>query len=138
MSFTASVKKWQQQDPVDFAKALPGLVKVVNVTYQSVTQTFLTIPAFSIVKDVTVIRTTKWNAAPTTFEIGKQGDTDWLVNTTQANVDGNIPAGEDAGTEVISINKTVTSDTPIVLTLNHGAATAGSGYVMVRYEELAR
>jgi hypothetical protein len=138
MSFTASVNKWQQQDPVDFAKALPGLVKVVNVTYQSVTQTMFTAPAYSILREAIIVRTTKWNAAPATFHIGKGGDTDWLVNTTQANVDGNIPVGEDAGTEVISINKTVTSDTPIVLTLNHGAATAGSGYVMVRYEELAR
>lgn len=132
-----SVKIWDEADPRDYIKALPALALFKAVTYQSATLTLGTVPANSRIVEVCVVRTTRWTTI-TTFEIGKSGDTDWLATTAQANVNGAIDAGEDGNVEVISVNKVVTSDTDIVLTLNQGAASAGAGYVMVKFEELDR
>lgn len=132
-----AIKDFQSTDPADFANLLTGQVIIKAITYASATQTLGTVPANSLITAVRVIRTTAWSAI-TTFEVGKSGDTDWLVNTTQANVTDALDSGEAGNAEVIAVNKVVTSATPIVLTLNQGAASAGAGYVVVEYVELSR
>lgn len=135
--FTPNLAKFQETDPADFFKGLPHQAIVKRVTYQSATQTLGTIPANSLILSRKVVRTTKWNVV-TTFEIGKSGDTDWLMTTAQANVTGNIPAGETAGVEEVAGAKAVTVATDIVLTLNQGAASAGAAYVVIEYQPLVR
>lgn len=132
-----SIAKYLQQDPLDFFRGLNSLAIVKRITYQSATQTIGTIPANSIILTRRVVRLTKWDAV-TTFEVGKAGDTDWLVSTAQANVTGNIPVGEDAGVEEITGPKVVTAATDIVVTLNQGAAAQGVSYVIVEYQEMVR
>lgn len=127
-----SIKKFVQTDPQDFANELGSLAIWKEVTYQSATLTIGTVPANSVITDVIIGRSTAWDAI-TTFEVGKAGDTDWLADTTQANVTGAAGAAE-----VIQANQMVTADTPVVLTLNQGAAAAGAGFVLVRYVELDR
>jgi hypothetical protein len=134
---TSTLANALETDPADQIKATPTRTIVKRITFASATQTLGTVPANSLILSRRVIRLTKWDAV-TAFEIGKQGDTDWLMTTGQANVTGNIPAGEDAGVEEVSGTKAVTSATDIVLTLNQGAATAGVGYVIVEYQELVR
>jgi len=131
------IKDFQSMDPADFANERVGAVMVAEVTYASATQTLGTIPANSLVTQVTVVRTTAWDAI-TTFEVGKSGDTDWLATTEEANVDGDIPSGEDGAAEVVAQNKVVTSETNVVLTLDQGAATEGAGFVVVEYVEMDR
>jgi len=131
------IKDFQSTDPADFAKLLPGQVIVKPVTFTSATQTLGVVPANSLITGVRVIRTTKWSAAPT-FEVGKAGDTGWLVNAAQANVAGAVDSGEAGAAEVVAVNKVVTADTPIVLTLNQGSAAAGAGFVVIEYVELSR
>lgn len=138
MPFTPTIRDFVGTDPADFARGLPSLLIIKRITFASVTQTLGTIPANSIIKSRQVVRLTKWNSAPTTFEIGKSGDTDWLMTTAQANVSGNIPAGEDAGVEEVAGNKAVSAATPIVLTLNQGSAIAGIAYVVIEFQELVR
>lgn len=127
-----SIKKFAQTDPQDFANELGSLAIWKEITYQSVTQTIGTVPANSLILDAIIARGTAWDAI-TTFEGGKAGDTDWLFTTAQANVTGTA-----GGAEVIQINQMVTVDTDVILTLNQGAAAAGSGFVLVRYIELDR
>lgn len=134
---TPTIKNFPGIDPKDFADALEGLALVQAVTFASATLTLGTVVANSIIGPAYIIRTTAWDAI-TTFEIGKTGDTDWLVTTTQANVDGVIDAGEDGNIEIVSVHKIITSDTDILLTLNQGAAAAGAGFVLVPYRELSR
>jgi len=134
---TITIDKFIETDPQDFAEALEGLVLVKPITYESATQTLGTVPANSIIGPVYIIRTTAWDAI-TTFEVGKSGDTDWLVATGQANVDAAIDSGEDGNVEIAASYKIVTSDTDIVLTLDQGAASEGAGYVLVPFRELAR
>lgn len=105
------------------------------VTFESATQTLVTVPANSIITSVKVIRTTAWSAV-TTFQVGKSGTTDWLVSTAQANVTGAIAGTEEGEVETIEPAKVVTTATAVVLTLNQGAAAAGVGYVIVEYTEL--
>lgn len=137
MANNPTIKKWQETDPKDFADALEGLALVKAVTFASATLTLGTVPANSVIGTCRIIRTTAWDAI-TTFELGKSGDTDWLVTTVQANVNGGIDAGEDGNVEAIVGDKVVSSATDIVLTLNQGAATVGVGYVIVPYKELER
>lgn len=134
---------FQKRDPQDWIDDLLDSVAsltgtpqlfLATITYASATQTLGTVPANSIIQSIYVARTTAWDAI-TTFEIGKSGDTDWLVTTGEANVDGAIPSGESQDVEVISDAKAVDAATAIVLTLNQGAATAGAGYVVVVYVE---
>ena len=132
-----SMKNFQGIDPQTFVNAIRSLVVVTPVTFASATQTIATVPANSIILDRYIARTTAWDAI-TTFEIGKSGDTDWLATTAEANVDGSIESGEQGAVEIITGGKVVTSDTDIILTLNQGGATAGVGYVVVEYMELAR
>lgn len=132
-----SVNQFAGTDPALFADYLSGLGLFAPVTYASATQTLGTVPAGSIITDVLVARTTKWDAV-TTFEVGKSGDTDWLVGTVAANVTGAIDSGEDGGVERIAVNKYVAGDTDIVLTLNQGAASQGAGYVVILYTEVSR
>lgn len=127
-----SIKNFIQTDPQDFANELGSLAIWKAVTFESVTLTLGTIPANSVITDVIIGRTEAWDAI-TTFEVGKSGDTDWLVNTAAANV-----VGAAGGAEVLTVGQMVTEDTPVVLTLNQGAASEGAGYVIVRYIELER
>lgn len=131
------IKDFLETDPNDFAKELPTMAIVKAITYASATQTLGTVPANSVILSRRVIRTTPWDAI-TTFEIGKSGDTDWLMTTAQAAVTGSIAAGNDGAVAEVIGQVVVTSDTPIILTLNQGAASAGAGYVVVEYQELAR
>lgn len=131
------IKDFQSTDPGDFAKLLPGQVIAKAVGFTSATQTLGTVPANSLITGVRVVRTTPWSAI-TAFEVGKAGDTDWLVSTTQANVAGAVDSGEAGAAEVVAVNKVVTADTPIVLTLNQGSAAAGAGFVIVEYVEMSR
>lgn len=132
-----SIRQFLQTDPSDFAKLLPGQVIVKPVTFTSATQTLGVVPANSLITGVRVIRTTPWSAI-TAFEVGKAGNTAWLASTTQANVAGAVDSGEAGAAEVVAVNKVVTADTPIVLTLNQGAAAAGTGFVVIEYVELSR
>lgn len=131
------IKDFLSTDPADFANELTGAVLVATVTYASATQTLGTVPANSLITQVTVVRTTAWDAV-TTFEVGKSGDTDWLATTVEANVTGAVDSGEDGNAEVVAQNKVVTGETDVILTLNQGAASAGAGYVVVEYVELNR
>lgn len=134
---------FQNRDPQnwmdDLLDSIPSLtgspqLLLATVTYASATFTLGTVPANSIIQSIYVARTTAWDAI-TTFEIGKAGDTDWLVTTGEANVDGAIPAGESQDVEVISDAKAIDAATAIVVTLNQGAATAGAGYIALVYVE---
>lgn len=133
--------RWGHTDPEDWKTDLLDSVgggssaSRTAVTYESVTQTLVTVPANSIITTVKIIRTTAWDAI-TTFQVGKSGTTDWLVSTAQANVTAALTAGEEGDVEVIEPAKVVTTATPVILTLNQGAASAGSGYVIVEYTEL--
>ncbi len=137
MANNPTIRKFVETDPKDFADALEGLALVKAVTFASATLTLGTVPANSVIGPVYVARTTRWDAI-TDFLIGKSGDTDWLVTTVQANVDGPIDSGEDGNIEIISVHKIITSATDILLTLNQGAAAAGAGFVLVPYRELSR
>ena len=123
-------------DLLDSVSSLTGSPQLLlaTVTFESVTFTLGTPPANSILQSIYVARTTAWDAI-TTFEIGKAGDTDWLVTTVEANVTGAIPAGESQDVEVISDAKAVDAATAIVVTLNQGAATEGAGYIALVYVE---
>ena len=134
---------FQSRDPQDWADDLLDSVPTLTgspqlflatVTFESTTFTLGTIPANSIILDRYVARTTKWDAI-TTFEIGKAGDTDWLMTTAQANVDAAIPAGESQDVEVVSAAKAVDAATAVVVTIDQGAATEGAGYVVLVYVE---
>ena len=134
---------FQNRDPQDFfddlldsVPALTGSPQLLlaTVTYASTTFTLGTVPANSIIRDIYVARTTAWDAI-TTFEIGKSGDTDWLVTTAEANVDGAIASGESQAVEVISDAKAVDAATAVVVTLDQGAAAAGAGYIALVYVE---
>ena len=133
--------EWGQRDPFDYnADLLISLggrrwSSVTAVTFASATQTLITVPANSIILDRKVVRTTAWNAI-TTFEIGKDGDTDWLMTTAQADLTAAIGAGEDGEVQTNSGRKVVTSDTSVLLTIDQGAASAGAGFVIVDYQEL--
>lgn len=130
-----SLKDFQEIDPATLADAMQGLAIKAKVTYLSATQTLGTVPANSLITTIAVVRTTAWDVI-TTFQVGKSGTLNWLIDTTEANVTGAIPAGEAGAAEVIAVDKVVTADTPIVLTLNQGAASAGVGYVVVNFVEL--
>ena len=120
-------------DSIPSKTGTPQLL-LATFTYTSATFTLGTVPANSIISDIYVARTTAWDAI-TTAEIGKAGDTDWLVTTVEANLDGAIPAGESQDVEVVSDARAIDAATPIVVTLNHGAATQGAGYVALVYME---
>lgn len=123
-------------DLLDSISALTGAPQLLlaTVTYESATLTLGTVPANSIIQSIYVARTTAWDAI-TTFEIGKAGDTDWLVTTVEANVDGAIPSGESQDVEVVSDAKAVDAATAVVVTLDQGAATEGAGYIALVYVE---
>lgn len=135
---TPSIKNFLETDPADQVKAVAVMRIIKRITTASATQTLGTVPANSLITSAKVVRLTKWNAAPTTFEIGKGGDTDWLMTTAQANASGNIPAGEAGAVEEVTQSKVVTTATDIVLTLNHNSASAGEAYVIVEFSELVR
>lgn len=136
MLTSPSIKKVHQVDPRDFLEHLPGLSLKKAVTYQTATGSLGKVPPNSLITTVEIARTTPWTAI-TAFEVGKSGDTDWLVETAQANVNGAIPSGEGGAVEVIEVHKFVTSETEILLTLNQGAASAGAGFVKVNFEEFS-
>lgn len=136
-------EQFQSRDPQDWTDDLldsvPSLtgspqLLLATVTWESSTFTLGTIPANSIILDRYVARTTAWDAI-TTFKIGKAGDTDWLMTTVQANVDGAIPSGESQDVEVVSTAKAVDAATAVVVTLDQGAATEGAGYIALVYVE---
>ena len=93
-----------------------------------------TVPANSVIQAIYVARTTAWNALDV-FTIGKSGDTDWLVTTAEANLDGAIPDGESQDVEVIADSKAIDAATEIFLNYTSGSASAGAGYVAVVYHE---
>ena len=132
-----SIRRFGSADPLAFANALEGLAIVKTVTFESETMTLGTVPANSIIGTAFVVRDIAWDDI-TAFEIGKDGATDWLVSTVQANVNGALDAGEAGNVEAIAVNKFVAEATDVVLTLDQGAATAGAGYVMVTFKELVR
>lgn len=132
---------WGHFDPFDWKADL--LVSLgggrwafkTAITWESVTQTLLTVPANALIQKTTIIRTTIWDAI-TTFTVGKSGTLDWLATTAQANVTAALTAGEEGDMEVVENAKVVVTATPIILTLDQGAASGGSGYVVVEYQEL--
>lgn len=134
---------FQDRDPQDWVTDLLDSVAALDgapqllvsaVTYASTTFTLGTVPANSIIKAVHVVRTTAWDAI-TTFQVGKAGTTDWLVTTAEANVTGAIGAGEEQEVETVADAKGIDTATAIVVTLNQGAASQGSGYVVLEYVE---
>lgn len=140
---TALSNSFQQKDPQNWVDDLLNSLGAVQriaaaIDTASVTQTIGTVPANSIILNRYIARTTAWNAAPTAFEVGKAGTTDWLVTTLQANVDGAITGGEAGEIETVSLFKFVTAATPIVLTLDHNSASAGAAYVVVEYMEVTQ
>lgn len=137
MPFTPTVLNRASDDPDNFMRGVGSLFISKLITFTTATQTIGTIPANSIISAVRVVRTTKWDAL-TTFEIGKSGDTDWLATTGQANLTGNIPAGEAGVVEEVGTQKVVTAATPVILTINQGAATAGAGWVIIEFSEFTR
>jgi len=135
------VNTWGHADPFEWEqnllKSLGGgrfSVKTV-ITFESATQTLLTIPANSVIQRTTIVRTTTWDAL-TSFTIGKSGTVDWLATTVQCNLTAAVTGGEEGDAEVVENNRVVTTDTAIVATINQGAASAGAGYVVVEYQEL--
>lgn len=138
---TALINNWGHFDPFDqyqdTVESLGGgnFSTRTAVTFESATQTLVTVPANSIIQKVSVVRTTIWDAI-TTFTIGKSGTLDWLVSTAQANLTAALTASEEGDVETIEPAKVVTTATPILLTINQGAASAGVGYVIVEYQEL--
>lgn len=124
-----SLRSFQQTDPADYV----GIGAIVQkITYTDSTVTIGTLPAYSVVTQTIIARKTAWDAI-TTFQVGKSGDTDWLVGTTPANVTGAAGDGE-----VISNGKMVTANTPVIVTLDQGAATQGECYVIVLFVEAIR
>lgn len=138
MLTTSTIKDALQVDPADRVKGQPSARIIKRITTASATQTIGTVPANSIITAARVARLTKWNQAPTTFEIGKGGDTDWLMTTSQANVSGNITEGEAGDVESVGLGKIVTAATDIVVTLSHNSATAGVAWVIVEFSELVQ
>ncbi len=138
---TELVNTWGHFDPFEWEqnllKSLGGgrfsLRKAV--TFESATQTLLTVPANSLIQKVSIIRTTIWDAI-TTFTVGKSGTLDWLSSTAQANLTAALTGGEEGNMEVVETARVITTATPIILTINQGAASAGAGYVVVEYQEL--
>lgn len=133
---------FQSRDPQDWVTdlldSIPALtgtpqILVNAVTFASATFTLGTIPVTAVITNIYVVRTVAWDAI-TTFEVGKSGTTDWLVDTATANVTGAL-GGEEQAVEVIAANVGVDTATAIIVTLNQGAATAGSGYVIAEYIE---
>ena len=139
--------QFQQRDPQDWVDDLLDSVPALTGTPQLLLATIAygdgastslgTVPANSVITTVYVARTTAWDAL-TAFTIGKSGDTDWLVTTAEANLDGAIPSGESQDVEVIADSKAVDAATEILITYTAGAASAGAGYVVLEYiEEVA-
>jgi hypothetical protein len=132
---------WGHFDPFDWERNLltslgGGKFSTrTAITFESATQTLVTVPANSNILRTKIIRTTAWDAI-TTFTVGKTGTLDWLATTVQANVTAAITGGEEGDAEVVENNKVVTTATPVILTLNQGAASAGAGYVVIEYQEL--
>lgn len=139
--------QFQQRDPQDWADDLLDSVPALTgtpqlllaaIAYGDGASTALgTVPANSVITAVYVARTTAWDAL-TAFTIGKAGDTDWLVTTAEANLDGAIPSGESQDVEVIADSKAVDAATAITISYTAGAASQGAGYVVLEYiEEVA-
>ena len=135
--------EFQHRDPQDWTDdllesipALTGSPQLVlqAITFASATLTLTTVPVNSILGRVFIARTTAWDAI-TTFTGGKTGTLDWLWTTAQANLDGAIPAGESQDVEVINMHKAVDAATPIIVTINQGGATQGSGYIVFEFFE---
>jgi len=125
------------EDLLDSVASLTGAPQLLlaTIAYDDGAETSLgTVPANSVIQAVYVARTTAWDAL-TTFEIGKAGDTDWLVTTAEANLDGAIPAGESQDVEVIADSKAVDAATEILISYTAGAASQGAGYVAVVFHE---
>lgn len=135
MLTSPSIKKYSQVDPKEFIDTLSGLSLRATVTHQSATQVIGKIPANSLITSVIVARTQVWNAV-TTFELGKAGSTNWLFTTQEANLTGEIPAGEQGTAEIITPEKVVTAETQLTLTINQGSASQGTAFVMVNFVEL--
>lgn len=133
--------EWGHTDPFDWVRDMlisigaKRWASVTAVTFGSATQTLRTVPANSLITGVKIIRTTAWDAI-TTFEVGKTGTTDWLATTAQANVTGAIAGTEEGEVESVDIEKVAVTATPIILTLDQGAAAAGAGFVIIEYQEL--
>lgn len=138
---TELINNWGHFDPFDqYQDTLTSLgggtfSTRTAITFESATQTLVTVPANSVIQKTTIVRTTIWDAI-TTFTIGKSGTLDWLATTAQANVTAALTGGEEGDGEVIENNKVVTTATPIILTLDQGAASQGVGYVVIEYQEL--
>lgn len=138
---TELVNTWGHFDPFEWEQNLikslggGGFATRTAITFESATQTLLTIPANSIIVKTTIVRTTAWDAI-TTFTVGKSGTLDWLATTVQSNVTAAVTGSEEGDAEIIENNKVVTTATPIILTLDQGAAAAGVGYVVIEYQEL--
>lgn len=106
--------------PIDFADVSGNAVDIHGNT--------VVIPASSLITNVEVLRTTSWDVL-TTFEVGRSGDSDWLVTNFQHNLTG---AGAPA-TETVSVTRFVSSATTITVMWNQGAATQGAGSVTIQY-----
>ena len=138
--------QWMQRDPYDWMDDLLDSVASLTgapqlflaaIAHDDDASTALgTVPANSVITAVYVARTTAWDAL-TAFVIGKAGDTDWLVTTAEANLDGAIPSGESQDVEVIADSKAVDAATELLITYTAGAASEGAGYVVLEYIEEA-
>lgn len=138
---TELINNWGHFDPYDQYRdtivSLGGgrFSTRTAITFESATQTLLTIPVNCVIQRTTIIRTTAWDAI-TSFVVGKSGTTDWLATTVQANLTAAVTGGEEGDAEVVENNKVVVTATPILATINQGAASQGAGYVIVEYQEL--
>jgi len=137
---TQKFQEWDPQDWVtdllDSVAARTGTVQLFlrSFTFESATFTLSTVVANSMILKAFIARTTAWDAI-TAFTGGKSGSTEWLWTTEEANLTGAIPSGETQDVEEVVINKGVDAATPIVVTIDQGAASQGSGYVILMVAE---
>ncbi len=133
---------FQGQDPQDFVNdlidSIPTILQglaiktlKVAISYTSSSGTIGTIPANSVVLSRYAIRTTAWNAL-TNFQLGKSGSAEYFMTMEQANLTGAAPDVEAVNTPIY-----IVSATDVVATWNQGAASAGGGYIVIEYVELA-
>jgi hypothetical protein len=105
---------------------------VAAISYTDSTGVVFTVPENCLILDAVVVRTTAWDAPPS-FELGKAGDADWIINNHQHELVEDAPGvARIAGDPVRT-----TLETGIVATWDQGAATQGAGYLVVTYLELA-
>jgi len=78
------------------------------------------------VKETTVKITTPFNDIAANLQIGKSGDTDLLMNTSQNDL-------QDAGVYGMTNFEVLDANTQFLATLDAGTSTQGAGYILIEY-----